>query len=160
MTEEAKTRGGLTGITTNKGAVHRWISSYHLRAEIVRSCEEMAGRGDVVRERKDLDATRNKRDEEDIRRLVSTVEITVNPFIKKTEELVHLTSGVVAPKTVVKDLSSARERGEEAVQNFVVERLQHDTEGFFAPLRRMKLQTFFFSGCKTESSYSGQGLRN
>ena len=117
---DTKTRGGLTGITTNKGAVHRWISSYHLREEIVRTCEEMAGRSDVVRERKDLDATRNKQDEEDICRLVSTIESTVNPFTKGAEELVHLTSRVVAPETVAKDLSSARERGEEAVQNMPV----------------------------------------
>ena len=153
---DAKTRGGLTGITTNKGAVHRWISSYHLRAEIVRTCEEMAGRSDVVRERKDLDATRNRKDEDDICRLVSTIEATMNPFSKGAEELVHLTSGIVAPEKVAKDLSSARERGEEAVHSFIVERLQHDNVGFFAPLKRMNLQAFSSVGVKKKVATQGK----
>lgn len=57
-------------------------SSYHLPAEIVRSCEDIAGR--TTRQRKDLDATHAKKDEEDIQRIVATTETTVHPFLKDT----------------------------------------------------------------------------
>ncbi|KAL1251048.1 hypothetical protein QQF64_018844 [Cirrhinus molitorella] len=39
---DSKTKGGLTGLTQNRDAVHRWILSQHERAAIARQCEAMA----------------------------------------------------------------------------------------------------------------------
>ncbi|PIK41754.1 hypothetical protein BSL78_21395 [Apostichopus japonicus] len=108
---DSKTKGGLTGITVNKGAVHRWISSHHMRAEISRECEEMAGK-----------------------------ESMVDPFDQN--QLVNLTSGVVASKEVADDLASAKSKGEVAVQSFITDRLQGEETGFFAPIKRLNLKTF------------------
>jgi hypothetical protein len=42
-------KGGLIGITLNRGAVHRWIMGQAERSAITRRCEEMANVGDVPR---------------------------------------------------------------------------------------------------------------
>ena len=40
---DSKTKGGLTGFTQHKGAVHRWILSQPARAAITNECKVMAG---------------------------------------------------------------------------------------------------------------------
>lgn len=39
MNRDTKTKGGLTGVTVRKGAVHRWILSHPARAQISHRCE-------------------------------------------------------------------------------------------------------------------------
>ena len=42
-------KGGLIGITLNKGAVHRWLMSQAERSAITRQCEAMANINEVTR---------------------------------------------------------------------------------------------------------------
>ena len=42
-------KGGLVGITLNKGAVHRWILGQTERSAITRQCEAMANVNDIKR---------------------------------------------------------------------------------------------------------------
>ncbi|KAJ8034972.1 hypothetical protein HOLleu_22028 [Holothuria leucospilota] len=59
---DTKAKGGLTGFTLNRGAVHRWILSSHERAAITKECHVMAGKFAQSR-KKDLDRTRSCKDE-------------------------------------------------------------------------------------------------
>lgn len=40
---DSKVKGGLTGFTLNRGAVHRWIMAQAERGAISRQCQIMAG---------------------------------------------------------------------------------------------------------------------
>ena len=42
VNRESKTRGGIRGITLNRGAVQRWILAQPERADITRQCELMS----------------------------------------------------------------------------------------------------------------------
>ena len=50
LNKNSKTKGGMIGFSINKSAVHRWIKSFADRAEIQSVCEDMAGRGNQMRQ--------------------------------------------------------------------------------------------------------------
>ena len=70
---DSKTRGGMKGFTTNKGASSRWIRAHHERASITRQCEEMAGRKKKGAIRKDLTPSRKIKDKSDVQNIISTI---------------------------------------------------------------------------------------
>ncbi len=70
---ESKTKGGLTGFTQNKAAVHRWILSQPARALITKECKSMAGQTQEARIRRELDKSRITRDEQDVQNVLSTI---------------------------------------------------------------------------------------
>ena len=51
---DSKMKGGLIGITLNKGAVHRWLMSQAERSAITRQCEAMANINEVTRYNKPI----------------------------------------------------------------------------------------------------------
>ena len=77
---DSKTKGGMTGFTTSKGTVNRWIWSHHARGAITRECEAMAGRGERSTTRADLLPSRMKHDRSDVLRIIETTNAMVNPF--------------------------------------------------------------------------------
>ena len=64
LNRDSKTKGGITGMTLKKNAVHCWSISFAERAKIQECCEEMAGRKQNSRGRKVLDKRRVQRDED------------------------------------------------------------------------------------------------
>jgi hypothetical protein len=46
---DTKMKGGLIGITLNKGAVHRWLMGQAERSAITRQCEAMASITETTR---------------------------------------------------------------------------------------------------------------
>jgi hypothetical protein len=96
LNRDSKTKGGLTGITLNKGAVNRWVLSHHERAAIFRACLAMADKDESNRSRKDLDISYNKRYEEDIQAVAGIVEAMINPFATQRDDLINISLGVVA----------------------------------------------------------------
>ena len=75
------------------------------------------------RKRKDLDETQKVHHEKDVQSIKSTLESMVNPFEPGREEIVHLTSGLVATEEVRSDVLMAKETGEEKLQTFIQEKL-------------------------------------
>ena len=65
----------------------------------------------------------------------------VNPFEPGQEEMVHLTSGLVATQEVKSDLLSAKEAGQKQLQTFIQEKLLVP-EPIFSKLPMLKLKTF------------------
>lgn len=143
---DSKTKGGLTGITVNKGAVHRWILSHPARAKISQRCEEMAGKSDILRIKKDLDSTRILGDEKAVEALISTIETMKNPFLCENDGLFNISSGLVANEDISKDLARAQEVGQIALSLFIETRLSSVKEpgdiDLFSPIKRQSLKTF------------------
>jgi CRISPR/Cas system CSM-associated protein Csm2 small subunit len=142
INRDSKTRGGQTGFSNNANAVHRWILSYIQRAEISRSCADMAGKAAGCNEKKDLSKSRCEKDEEDVQNLMHTIESMQNPFTYCLQELINIASGQVAPSEVAEDLLTAYRKGCSASSHFVDERLASKNVDFVAPVKTMKLKTF------------------
>ncbi|KAJ4940926.1 hypothetical protein JOQ06_027216 [Pogonophryne albipinna] len=141
LNRDAKTKGGWTGITQNRSAVYRWILSQHERAAIARQCESMAGISPELRTRKDLDKTRISADAKAVSRILDTIDSMLNPFDVHQHGIVCLSSGRVATGEITKDLLVASEKGENAVKEFMEQRLLSKTVDIFAPIISQKLKT-------------------
>ena len=125
---DSKTKGGLRGITKNRNAVHRWMLSHHLRAQISLSCENLAGKTSIKRKKKDLDKAQNFKDESMINSILQTTSSMINPFTWGEEGLVNISSGVLASDLIQKDLLKAKHSGDEAYKLYCDERLFNENE--------------------------------
>ena len=121
---DTKTKGRMVGFTTQKGAVSRWILSQQERSAISRRCEELAGKDERSRGRKDLQPSQIQRYEEDICKAVTVFEAMINPFEDSHDQIIHIASGAVASKEVSADYINAREKGDAAFISNCKERLQ------------------------------------
>uniref|UniRef100_UPI00358DF722 uncharacterized protein n=1 Tax=Myxine glutinosa TaxID=7769 RepID=UPI00358DF722 len=142
---DSKTKGGMTGFTTSKGTVNRWIWSHHARESIARECEVMARKSRYEEHsstRSDLLQSRMLRDKADVDKIIEMTNSMINPFEYDGEDLVHVTSGVVATREVQEDLNTAYERGETEFTTLCKERLQTETVDLFGSMKKLKLKTF------------------
>ncbi|GAA6102813.1 uncharacterized protein LOC111194822 [Tachysurus ichikawai] len=153
---DSKTKGGWTGITQNRAAVYRWILSQHERALIARQCEAMAGKTPDKRKRKDLDSTRIHADEKAVTRIISTLDCMLNPFDTHQDGIVCLSSGAVAAEEIMRDLLIAPEKGENAVREFMDQRLISQSVDVFAPIKTQKLKTFSDQAKTKKTSTAGK----
>ncbi|KAK6168598.1 hypothetical protein SNE40_019797 [Patella caerulea] len=139
---DSKTKGGIVGMTLNRGAVQRWILAQPERAAITRQCEEMSTMDKPHRKRKDLDRSRLKRDEGSICALISTIDSMINPF-DNPGELVSISSGVVAGDSITKDLLSSKEKGAQALDLFMQNRLIKNPRRFLCTNQEYEIENFF-----------------
>ncbi|XP_041369507.1 uncharacterized protein LOC121383502 [Gigantopelta aegis] len=143
VSRDSKTKGGVTGFTLNSGAVQRWILAQPQRSAITRQCEMMAGVSPETRPCKDNDATRIKKDKKAITLIMDTINSMINLFDNQYDELVCLSSGVIADRSVSLDLKNAYAKGDEASANYMKERLiSKKGVDMFAPIKNLKLKTF------------------
>ena len=75
---DSKPKIGMKCLTPKKGAVNRWLISYHQPATIMKKCTFMAGKDQEGRSRKKLDKARIERDEQDLQNLVATIQTMVS----------------------------------------------------------------------------------
>lgn len=155
---DSKTKGGMKGLTLNKGAVNRWLLSHHQRAGIAKECQHMAGKDIMGRPRKDLDQTRIDRDENAIKSIVSTIQSMVNPFEHRGDDLISISSGFIAPAQVKSDLSEAYRKGSEAASQFINSRLKEDPEKIFDPIKTNKLRTFVTASKTTKTNVQSENV--
>ena len=138
-----KVAGGLVGITRCESARNRWGLTYIDKARQVEDTRDMFGitgdEDDVSH--KELGKIRLKRDESDVKSLVSTFE-RLEVFSKDSEELVCLTTGDIASKVIVKDMQDAEMVGKQVIQTFVTERLVEKKISFHVSISKKKLKTF------------------
>ena len=159
---DSKTRGGMKGFTSNKGASSRWIKAHHERASITRQCEEMAGREKKGAIRKDLTPSRKIKDKSDVQNIISTVLNMKNPFENDPEtdpgDLVHLSSGVVAPQDVCSDLLTAHKKGDDAFIAFSKERLLGEID-LNETLKKFQLKTFTHASKRKRVVLKGKSVK-
>ncbi|KAL2104338.1 hypothetical protein ACEWY4_001206 [Coilia grayii] len=144
VNRDSKTKGGLTGFSLHKGAVHRWTLTHNERAAITVECRDMAGHGSTTKQRAELHDSRSQQDEKDVRNIMTTITNMINPFDPSInpDVLYHITSGKEAPALVSTELNEAKERGEKAFLTFCKKRLQSNEVYIHHPLKKMKLKTF------------------
>ena len=147
-----------TGITQNRAAVYRWILSQNERAAITRQCESMAGKSPEQRKRKDLDSTQINADEKAVTRISSTLDSMLNPFDTHHEGIVCLSSGTVAVEEIKKDLLAAPDKGENAVKEFMDQRLLSKSVDIFAPIKALQLKTFSDQAKTKKKSAAGKDV--
>lgn len=139
---DSKTKGGMTGFTTSKGTVNRWIWSHNARGLITRGCEKMAGKEELAATRRDLQESQMEKDKRDVEEIVDTVKSMINPFQYDEQDLVHITSGTVATEEVKSGLQSAYNEGEKKFVTFCKERIQSEEVDLLASMKKLKLKTF------------------
>lgn len=66
----------------------------------------------------------------------------LNPFDTHQDGIVCLSPGTVAAEEIMRDLLRAPEKGENAVREFMDQRLLSPSVGIFAPIKTQKLKTF------------------
>ena len=120
LNKNSKTKGGMIGFSINKSAVHRWIKSFADRAEIQSVCEHMAGRGNQMRQRTEMDISRRIQDEESVKNVVSTIEAMTNLVSIEDDELVNIVSGAIASPEVKEDIARAKSVGEAQCSDILI----------------------------------------
>ena len=82
-------------------------------------CKEMAGKASARgRSRKNFVTRHTQQDEKATQIVMETVTIMINPFESEGNELVQISSGVVASNKVRGDLTIARQIEDEACMKF------------------------------------------
>jgi hypothetical protein len=157
INRDAKTKGGWTGFTQQKGAVTRWIMSSHARGQITRQCELAAGQSieeNVVR--KDLDPSARMRNEAMICDVQEYLTTRVNPFTMQNNTLMNISSGAVAREDIKYDLDAAEVRGEAKLNEFLEDRIvKSGGRSVFDPIKANKLKTFAHNNTKTSPTKAG-----
>ena len=80
----------------------------------------------------------------------------INPFEYEEEELLHITSGIVATEDVQQDLQSAYDRGEATFIAICKERLQTREVDLLTSMKKLKLTTFTSMSKTTKSKVHGK----
>lgn len=125
---DSKAKGGLVEITNKSGAVHRWMLSHHLRAQISIACEQLAGKGDRKNRKKDVENFQVLKDNESVNNIVDTVSSMINPFTCFEEGLLKISSGILAGDKTQKDLENAVNIGKVAYNMYLKNCLEEKSE--------------------------------
>lgn len=86
---------------------------------------------------KSLSPTAVQRNESQVKSIISAVEIMVNPWRTESENLISLSSGVVADEQTQNDLLLAEERGEGQLQTYIKERFISKEVDIFKPIKAL-----------------------
>ena len=124
LNRSTKTKGGIVGFSLRKGAVQRWMITAHARAAFVDKCRKMSTGEEESQRRlhKETGSARMKREEEDVKKVIS--------------------SGYVTSDSIKQDLLEAKEKGATALTAFVEERIITNSTGIFETLPKLKLGSF------------------
>ena len=122
VNREQKGAGEIIGSTTSTGCVQRWILSSHVAAAWCADFKESIGFNRVESGSKDLRCARKKFNEKSGQACYQTIEQWNNPF-QPQENLIVLSSDVVASEEVQKDLLQAKEVEQTRLDQFLNERI-------------------------------------
>ena len=115
INRDSKIKGGIVGISQKLGALERWFVTAHEQAAVTTALKELCGIHSDGRTsaHKEGGSVRVQRDEEDVKKLVSTLEsVKVDPFEQGGDSgdkiaLSNLATGVVMPTDVSSRLLEA-----------------------------------------------------
>jgi hypothetical protein len=150
INRDSKMIGGLVGISTKTSARDKWFLTAHETADITTAVKVMSGLYlcSVASPHKDSGANRVERDARDVQQLMDILRNhMLNPFaLDETEylavdQVIILSSRVLTPVAVCKDLLEAETLGKTAMKSFLQNRLQTSAKNFHDPLPNMKLKT-------------------
>ena len=142
----AKSQGGsgtgLSGILTNPEAYQRWVRTTHARSKYVNSMLNMADmQQSSENDHRDLRPSEINRSEKHTESAIEAIQSFLNPFaVDNQDKLYILSSGQAATDDIAKDVLRADDVGNGDRDNFIENRLKHNTD-FFEPIKRNKLKT-------------------
>ena len=141
---------GVSGLLGNYEAYRRWAKTAQERSrylEVMLQMVNMGGESSRDSRHRDTWPSQIQKSEKATGKIIDAVESFLNPFDIESEGLVSLLSGAPVPPDVSKDIETAEERGTQAKEAFITERLEKN-EDFFAPLTKQRLKTFADIGKK------------
>ena len=98
-----------------------------------------------------MDKTRIEADEKAVQDVTNAIESMINPFMNEHGELVHLSSGTIAPSEVAEDMKTMLQKGETAAVEFMKTHIIGAERNMHSTLKKTKLQTFSVVGKKVLS---------
>ena len=137
---DSKTKGGIIGISQRPGTLERWFLTAHERAAVTTATKELCGLRNIADggiKHKEGCAGRIRRDEEDIKNLMNTLQsVMCNPFhgVGDDEErisLLNVSTGVVMPPAIAPRLLDAENIGRQETKAFINQRLNTCKVGFW-----------------------------
>jgi hypothetical protein len=141
---DSKSKGGIVGISQSPVALERWFLSVHERTSVTTALTDMYG-VQITEQgtHKEAAPKRVKRDEDDVRKLVScfTSGLMSNPF-EDTDALVNFATGIVLPMDVAEILVSSTEKGREQMEMFIEKIITTNKISFWDPVPSLKVKTF------------------
>ena len=117
LNKDKQTPGGITGFSTNVGAVQSWMLNASYRASLRRCIHDHLQYEQKYDKHKDLTTSRISRDEKDVKSVYNVLsEIFIPPFIK--QPLVSISTGIVAAESETDKIMQAYINGKTAMQSF------------------------------------------
>ena len=136
-----------SGFSTNIEAANSWVQTIHIHSMLRIALRKQLN---IKTSSKHKESTNSgkKLHAEHVSNLKKTLRgYGVNPF--SSDHPKCLSTGTEIDPAVVKDMLNASEIGNEAFSTFVSERLVEETKSFFAPIKRIKLNTGILAKKKT-----------
>lgn len=127
----------VSGLLGNYEAYRRWAKTAHGRSRYLEVMLQMTNMGGETRRNsrhRDTRPSQVRKSENATKKVISAVESFLNPFEVK-DILVCILSGASVPPESSKDIETAEDRGKQAKDEFINERLKK-SEDFFAPLKK------------------------
>lgn len=133
INRDMKLSGGKTGFSTKTNEINRWALNASFRAKLCSSFYKHLGYiNGTLAEHNDLSTSRIARDEKDVKSFVEVItnmrEHYVDPL--SDNDLLCISNGLKATKSVRNDLQQAKQCGEKALTAFIVQRLGSESEVF------------------------------
>ena len=142
LNKDTKTPDGCTGFSRNLNAVKRWEINAAYRTALRTCFHKHLDYQPQKYKHPDLNPSRIKKDENDVRRILAIIETTfVDPFCPS--QLMSISTGVLANEKVESDILSAKDKRQADFETFVRTRLSKEkTMRIFDPIKKMKLSSF------------------
>ena len=143
LNKGTKTPDGTTGFSTSANAVRRWEVNASYGANLRTCFHKHLDYNQQKYKHKDISPSRIRRDERDIISVMTVLtEAFIDPFGERP--LVGIYTGIEIPQSLSDDILAAKEKGQEAMDDFIQKRLEGDKPhtNFFDPISKMKLATF------------------
>ena len=151
--------GGAVGLTTNPGALRRWMTAGPEIARLLISFErQTATSKSAAQDHHEHTPAVQKSFKKDVESLVSAFEETGNPFEDDSGCLFAMDTKIVADAAAIKAVENVVSTGQQQYDEFVKERLVERITPVTATLRRNKLRVFVQQ--KTTQKASITYLRN
>jgi len=138
-----KVTGGLVGITQNASARDRFFLTGPELSRLAEEAWVMAGSPTAIqKEHHELSLFVWTRQEDNIARLKSVLRSSINPMKYEEEDLTNITTRVVMPAEVLKDVCNQDDIGRPKCQKFVEERINTNEASIWARMQKVQLKTW------------------
>lgn len=159
---DAKSSGGIVGLTRKESALLRWTITRQSLGEYASAIRSRSGtihKDDMGHEQ--MRPAALNRDEQHVQRLICHVEDNMTHPFRTTdhpdEHLVNISSGVIASKDIQKSLLSVHDLGKRQMEEYITESLcTGGQRSMYQPIPKSKLKTFSISKKKTKILILGQ----